>query len=171
MLGASFTSMRITLALLASSLLLACTTTSSAPADASADAPSADGGADALGAGDAATGPLCDKPLDETACGGPCPATIDDVCALGLGVGARWTKPCDGALGVAFGIGVDCSKLFFFDATTKALVATGSGCNGNDACTGGGAGVHIPSECLDGNHDLGIVHVCTDAGAGDASSD
>jgi hypothetical protein len=67
------------------------------------------------------------------------------------------------------GDGIDCSTEYFFDETTKKLVAVGQWGLCGSWCTATVAGFRWPTECFDPTYheplaQLGSVSVCPDAG-------
>jgi hypothetical protein len=139
-----------------------------------------DGGTD--GAADVARSDATDATRDALLA---CPAPLTDEAAFddpplaswcttkSNGLGARSTKACDGYLALIIGEGVDCSGLFLFDPSSKALVAELHGCNFHYGCMQGPPGFVPPSTaCLqEGGFAFASESVCrSDAGV-DASSD
>src|SRR5258706_5346659 len=168
--------------LLASSLLLlaACSGSSSvSPTDASAaDAPGDAQRTDEANAGDAHASDAgvltCQKPLTDNVDLDTAP--LAEWCAEGNGGGSRSKNTCEGYYVITIGEGADCDTQYFFDATTKKLVAKIHGCNNITtlgSCVEGPASFTPPSAaCFD---DKGFAYdydVCPeDGGTGDAASD
>jgi hypothetical protein len=84
----------------------------------------------------------------------------------------RWDGSCQGSIVVLQGKGVDFDEFWLFDANTKALQATATGCLGSAFCTGGVPGFRFPSGCFDrtSGFPASATQLCTAAvdGAADA---
>jgi hypothetical protein len=133
-----------------------------------------DGAIESSTADGAETGapPVCSVPLQTLDCCldgicSRCPATADELAAVfcpldpvgtttrapdsGRGAFVWWanltTIPCDGLLIAAVGDGIDCTEYFFFDATTRALVAAGQWGSCGSQCGATTAGFQWPSAC------------------------
>jgi hypothetical protein len=76
------------------------------------------------------------------------------------------SAPCQGIIEVDDETGTDCSEFWLFDATTGALVATGSVCTGPISCTAA-PGFQFPTGT--GCQGMGWTHLCPDAGTGDGA--
>jgi len=122
----------------------------------------ADAGYERADAADA--GPFCSTPLSTTSF----PAKLSDVpfaawCASNPGRVSEWT--CGGVVAVTIGVGVDCHEQYFFDATSRALVAVVQGCNvANGVCAAGNADFAPPADCLSGNVPIDVTDVCAEGG-------
>ena len=123
------------------------------------------------GASDERDGGPADTVSDPAACHGLIAADagvtglddlpVEQLCAMHLGIGLRrWGTPCEGSIVVLQGVGVDCANYWLFDATTKALQATASGCIAGPGCTGGVPGFVFPTGCFDGNFSTDVTDPC-----------
>jgi hypothetical protein len=128
-------------------------------ADASSEA--ADASSEAADAADA--GPFCSTSLSTTSF----PAKLSDVpfaswCAANPGRVTEWT--CGGIVAVTIWVGVDCHEQYFFDPTSRALVAVVQGCNiANGVCIAGNADFAVPQDCL-GRIVIDVIDVCAEGG-------
>lgn len=119
----------------------------------------ADGGADA-------TSVDCSSPLASPGFSSLADLPVAQLCAQSW-MGLRnviESAPCQGTIEVDDETGGDCSEFWLFDATTGALVATGSVCTGPISCTAA-PGFQFPTGCTA----TGWTNLCTDAGTGDGA--
>lgn len=128
------------------------------------------------GTGDSRADTMADSDANPTSCRSPIAADagvtgLDDLpiaalCADGGRV-IRWDGSCQGSIVVLQGQGVDCDEFWLFDAKTKALQATATGCLGGAFCTGGAPGFQFPSGCFNGafGFPASATLLCTNAGA------
>jgi hypothetical protein len=83
---------------------------------------------------------------------GGCPQKLDDaaiaqMCTARNGRVKVGTQACGGVLALLTA-GLDCDFLYVFDATTKELVETASGCNGYIACSWSVSGAPLAPSCI-----------------------
>jgi hypothetical protein len=117
--------------------------------------------------------PYCTVPLTPDAG----PATLDDLplanwCAqIGISGVSQWTTAYQGLIAVDVGA-TDCDHVYFFDASSRRLVAVLGGCNTMEVCIAGEPSFQCPSNPRSSLGDPGIqcvgfrpsFNVCAEAG-------
>ncbi len=112
--------------------------------------------------------PTCTQPLPDAGFTSLADLPLASLCAASYnGQVVEGTPPCQGSIAVFTTSGVDCGGFFLFDATTGALQAVGSGCDGFEAfsCTGGISGFVYPYQCFDYGGWPQRTNLCPDGGA------